>query len=262
MSDQPLTLSVKSNTAQHVATIELARPPHNFFDLQVLTELADQLERADADSECRAIVLCAEGTSFCTGADFSKSSGTPMSTSARTVNPLYEQAIRLFSISKPIIAAIEGPAIGGGLGLALAADFRVSCPEAKFSANFNRLGFHPGFGLSVTLPRLIGQQKAGVLFYTGKRINGDEAYEMGMVDYLVSKDMVRQVARDLANEIAASSPLAVMSTRATLRMGLIDRLRVAVAHESNQQHQHFKTADFLEGVAAMRERRAAVFTGR
>ena len=91
----------------------------------------------------------------------------------------------MFACRKPVVAAVQGPAIGGGLGVALVADFRVTCAEAKFSANFNRLGFHPGFGLSATLPRLVGVQKAAMLFYTGRRINGTEAAAMGLADLLV-----------------------------------------------------------------------------
>ena len=104
---------------------------------------------------------------------------------------LYKEAIRLFRTKKPIIGAIHGAAVGGGLGLALVPDFRVTCAEARFSANFNRLGFHPGFGLTVTLPRLVGAQQAALLFYTGRRISGDEAVRLGLADVLVPQAEVR-----------------------------------------------------------------------
>ena len=86
-----------------------------------------------------------------------------------------------------MVAAVQGPAVGGGLGLALVADFRVACSEARFSANFNRLGFHPGFGLSVTLPRVVGMQKAAYMFYSGRRVQGEEALAIGLADRLVAK---------------------------------------------------------------------------
>ena len=151
--------------------------------------------------------------------------------------------------------------IGGGLGVALVADFRVTCAEAKFSANFNRLGFHPGFGLTATLPRLVGVQKAAMLFYTGRRINGTEAMGMGLADVLVAQDQVRTEAQKLAREIAISAPLAVQGTRDTLRQGLVEQIRLAVARESEQQNWQFKTEDFKEGVAAMAARREPVFKG-
>lgn len=246
----------------HVAIVEIRRPPHNFFDQKMLSDLADAYEALDTDPNCRAIVLCAQGTAFCAGANFANRDATPSSRSPRAINPVYGEAIRLFSCSKPVIAAVHGPAIGGGLGLAVSADFRVTCPEARFSANFSRLGFHPGFGLSVTLPRLVGQQQAALLFYTGRRIGGDEAARIGLADILVPRDQVRTEAIKLATEIAISSPLAVTSTRATLRTGLVELIRSAVAHESVEQNRQYKTEDFKEGVAATAARRDPVFQGR
>ena len=264
-----------------VATVEICRPPHNFFDIPLIGHLADAFEDLDADRRCHAIVLAAQGSSFCAGANFVKQpaagsahagadparplevsrDATPAHRSPRAVNPLYGEAIRIFSCSKPVVAAVQGPAIGGGLGLALVADFRVTCAEARFSANFNRLGFHPGFGLSVTLPRLVGQQQASLLFYTGRRITGTEAHAIGLADVLVAQDQVRSAAAALAREIAVSAPLAVQSTRATLRAGLVEQIRNAVAHESVEQNWQFNTADFREGVAAMAARREPRFAG-
>ena len=244
-----------------VATVEICRPPHNFFTIPLIQHLADAFEDLEADRRCHAIVLAAQGTAFCAGADFSNRDATPPHRSPRAVNPIYGEAIRMFACRKPVVAAVQGPAIGGGLGLALVADFRVTCPEAKFSANFNRLGFHPGFGLSATLPRLVGVQKAAMLFYTGRRINGTEAAAMGLADLLVPQDQVRAEAQKLAREIAISAPLAVQGTRDTLRQGLVEQIRLAVARESEQQNWQFKTEDFKEGVAAMAARREPVFKG-
>ncbi len=244
-----------------VATVELRRPPHNFFDIPLLQHLADAFEDLEADRRCHAIVLAAQGTAFCAGADFSQRDATPPQRSPRGLNPIYAEALRLFACGKPVVAAVHGPAVGGGLGLALVADFRVTCAEARFSANFNRLGFHPGFGLSVTLPRLVGLQRAALLFYTGRRIGGEEALAIGLADVLVPQDQVRAEALKLAHEIATSAPIAVQATRATLRQGLLEQVRNAVAHESTQQNAQFKTADFQEGVAAMAERREPRFRG-
>ena len=151
-TDQAVTVDV----ADHVATVEIHRPPHNWFDLGVMTTLADSVLGLDDDAECRAVVLCSEGKNFCAGADLS---GSDL---IEHTDLLYEQAARLFSNRKPIVAAVQGAAVGGGLGLALAADFRVATPETRFSCNFAKLGFHQGFGISVTLPAVVGQQRAGV----------------------------------------------------------------------------------------------------
>ncbi len=247
----------------NVALIEMRRPPHNFFDQALITALADALEMLERDKACRSIVLAAQGTAFCAGANLGHTrADSSLPDRPRKLNPVYSEALRIYAITKPIIAAVQGPAVGGGLGLALAADFRVTCPQARFTANFNRLGFHPGFGLSVTLPRLVGKQQAALLFYTGRRINGNEALAIGLVDQLVeSAEQVRGAAMALAEEIAISAPIAVQSTRTTLRHGLISAIRNAVAHESEEQFAHFRTADFSEGVKAMAERRKPIFTG-
>lgn len=240
----------------YVVQLEMRRPPHNFLDVDYVNQLADILDGLDADTGCRAIVLSSGVKSFCAGADFSRpNAGTDPSL-------FYGQAMRLFRSKKPMIAAVAGAAVGAGMGLTLVADFRVTCPEARFSANFNRLGFHPGFGMSLTLPRLVGEQKAAQLFYTGRRIKGDEAFAIGLADELVSEAQVTQRALDLAQEIAASAPLAVMSTRETLRQGLAERVVAANQRELAIQMPQFRTADFREGVAAMAERRVPVFHGK
>jgi len=259
MSTDPIDVGVDLDGT--LAVVELRRPPHNYFDVALIARLADAFETLEADRRCRAIVLCAQGTAFCAGADFASRAATPPQRSARAINPLYGEALRLFSCTKPVVAAVHGPAIGGGLGLALVADFRVTCAQARFSANFNRLGFHPGFGLSVTLPRLVGVQQAALLFYTGRRIDGTHAHRIGLADDLVAQDQVRARALAMAREIAVSAPIAVQATRATLRAGLVEQIRSAVAHESLLQNAHFKTADFLEGVAAMAARREPQFKG-
>ena len=277
MSDQARDVTIQFDGP--VATVEMCRPPHNFFDIPLIQQLADAFEALEADRRCHAIVLAAQGTSFCAGANFVKApaadaapaaagqpievsrDAVPPQRSPRAVNPLYGEAVRMFACSKPVVAAVHGPAIGGGLGLALVADFRITCAEARFSANFNRLGFHPGFGLSVTLPRLVGTQQAALLFYTGRRLGGSEAVAIGLADVLVAQDQVRQAAMALAREIAVSAPLAVQSTRATLRAGLVEQIRSAVARESAEQNWQFNTADFREGVAAMAARREPRFSG-
>jgi enoyl-CoA hydratase/carnithine racemase len=141
-------------------------------------------------------------------------------------------------------------------------DFRVAAPESRFSANFARLGFHHGFGLTVTLPALVGQQRALELLYTGRRVPGEDAHAMGLVDRLVAADDLRDQARALAAEIAVSAPLAVDSIRQTMRGELASRIRAATDREKAEQDRLQKTSDFREGVRAMTERRTPDFEGR
>jgi 2-(1,2-epoxy-1,2-dihydrophenyl)acetyl-CoA isomerase len=244
--------------ADHVATVEIRRPPNNFFDAVLIRRLADVLDAlAGGDDDVRAVVLCSAGRHFCAGANFG-SGGR----GERDAADLYEQAVRLFRQPLPVVASVQGAAVGGGLGLALAADFRVASPEARFTANFARLGFHQGFGLSVTLPRVVGPQAALELMTTGRRIGGEEAHRLGLADRLVAAEDLRDAAGALAGEIAASAPLAVRSIRATLRAGLADQVAEAVVHERAEQERLMRTADFREGVAAVAERRPGNFTGR
>ena len=242
-----------------VASVELQRPPENYFDLAMITALADAYAELDDDPRCRAIVLCSQGKHFCAGASFSPDTEAPEPDSGPV--PLYVQAVRLFAAQTPVVAAVQGAAIGGGLGLACSADFRVAGPGARFSANFARLGFHHGFGLSVTLPVIVGNQASLDLLYTGRRVTADEAWRMGLADRLVPAEEVRAAAHALAVEIAESAPLAVRSIRQTMRGDLAERVRVALEREDAEQRRLLVTDDWREGVQAAAERRPPRFTG-
>ena len=247
-----------------VAIAEIQRPPNNFFDTNLINALGDAFEALDEDPGCRALVLCSEGKHFCAGANF-RDRGQQGERAARRPedgNPLYSAAVRLFACRKPVIAAVQGAAVGGGFGLAVMPDFRVACPEARFTANFVKLGFIPGFGLTYTLPRLIGHQNANLLFQTGRRIDGQTAFEWGLVDVLTDRDNVRSEAIKLASEIAENAPLAVMSVRATLRDGIAERVKSQTDHEFAEQYRLQQTEDHKEGVKAVAERRPGNFKGR
>jgi 2-(1,2-epoxy-1,2-dihydrophenyl)acetyl-CoA isomerase len=244
-------------SGDHVATLEFSRPPSNFFSLGLITALADACDELAAGGACRAIVLCSAGRVFCAGADFASKE-----TGSGGLRDLYGAAERLFAQPLPIVAAVQGAAIGGGLGLALAADFRVASPDARFAANFALLGIHPGFALSLTLPAVIGQQAALELLYTGRRVRGDEAVALGLADQLAAPAQVREEAHAFAARIAASAPLAVRSIRQTVRGPLADQARAAMARERAEQERLMHSADWSEGQAAVRDRRPARFTGQ
>jgi enoyl-CoA hydratase/carnithine racemase len=251
----------------HVALVEIRKPPNNFFDIALIGEIATAFEALDADGGCRAIVLASQGKVFCAGANFG---GDPdMSAESKKadgempgIRALYTEALRLFRTRKPIVAAVQGAAVGGGLGLAMMADFRVTCPEARFAANFTRLGFHPGFGLTVTLPEAVGMTNASLMLYTSRRFGGEEAYRMGLASVLAPLAEVRSAAMKLAAEIAENSPLGLVATRTSLRGDLAERVQAATENELKQQTVLRRTDDFHEGVKAVAERRVPDFKGR
>jgi len=247
----------------HVAIVQLNRGPNNFVDIDAIAHLADAYEEVDADPELRAIVLCSDGKHFSAGANLGervKDDGDSITQEAQ--RHLYKEAHRLMGNSKPVVAAIQGAAVGAGIGLALTADFRVGCPEARLSANFARQGYHPGFGTTYTLARVVGEQKATWMHLTGVRVPGEEALAMGLLDACVPQDQVRAKALEMAKEIALSAPLSIVSTRKTLRTGMLEKFIHATYNEAFEQNLLRPTDDFREGVKAMNERRDPDFKGR
>ena len=240
----------------HTAVVRMHRPPNNYLDSALIEELASAYEELGSSAWCRVIVLAAEGKHFCAGLDFS-------SNADQDIAELYRQALRLFAAPLPVVAAVQGAAIGGGCGLAMSADFRVATPSSRFSANFARLGFHHGFALTVTLPAAAGQQAATDLLLTGRRVGGAEAMALGLCDRLAgdAEGELMAEALALAGELSASAPLAVRSIRSTLRDGLVEAARASMEHVCAEQLALRDTADFAEGVRAAAERREPRFGG-
>lgn len=245
-----------------VSVITLRNPPNNHLGLGTISDLADAFDSADADPDVRAILLRSQGRVFCAGADLVNANpvADPLPPGSRS--PFYVAAARLYGVQTPVVAAVQGAAVGAGLGLALVADFRIASPQARFVANFVQLGLHPGFGISAVLERVIGRQRAAMMLMTGRRIRGEEAERWGLVDQLVPAEELDAVAMALAQEIAAAAPLAVASTRRALRGDLRALVEAATDHELAEQAVLMQTEDFVEGVRAVTERRPGRFTGR
>ncbi|MDZ7677898.1 MAG: enoyl-CoA hydratase/isomerase family protein [Acidimicrobiales bacterium] len=260
-------MTIGIEIVDHVAVIEMQDPPHNFLSIDQVGGVAEALESFDDDPQVRAAVLCAQGRSFCAGANFGGDDG-PLGGASRgepvggdATLALYQSAARLCEVSTPFIAAVQGPAIGGGLGLAMTATMRIAAPEARFSANFAALGIHQGFGLSVLLPEILGPTRAAEVLLTAKRYNGEEAMAIGLADRCVPLEQLRDEAIRTAAEIAVNAPLAIRAINTTLRSGLGDRVRAATRHEAEQQLALSSTADAAEGIRAVSERRPGHFTG-
>jgi enoyl-CoA hydratase/carnithine racemase len=247
----------------HVAELVFSYPPHNHATVTLLRGLADILAALDDEPDCRAVVLASDGKAFCAGADLAAGEGGGVGGS--TPDPLrefYDQALRLLSSRKPIVAAIQGAAVGAGLGLAIAADFRIAAPEARFCANFTKLGYHPGFALTHTLPRLVGLQRASLMFLTARRFKPEEVLPWGLIDEIVPAETLRASARRLAEEIAENAPLALLATRKTLRAEQQAAAAAAIVREHAEQALLRNTEDYAEGIRSVGERRVGRFAGR
>ncbi|MVF13508.1 enoyl-CoA hydratase/isomerase family protein [Ketobacter sp. MCCC 1A13808] len=256
-----MSVVITRQTDRHIASIEFGNPPLNFATVGLLKDIADALQQLDQDDGIRAVILKAQGTIFCAGADLVSENGF----GANSDDPLrefYDQVIRIFATRKPIVAVVQGAAIGAGLGLAVAADFRIASPAARFSANFVALGFHPGFGLTHTLPRLIGQQRASQMLLNARRYKSEEIQAWGLVDLIAEADQLQEDAIRFASEIAANAPLSLLATRATLRGDLVQQVTSTLMHEHREQLKLQTTEDFAEGVKAVTERRPGNFKGR
>jgi enoyl-CoA hydratase/carnithine racemase len=162
----------------------------------------------------------------------------------------------------PTLAAIHGPAIGAGLCVALGCDLRVAARDAKLGLNFVRLGIHPGMAASWTLPRLVGPARAAELLFTGRLLDGEEAERIGLVNRAVARDEVLPVTLSLAREIAENAPLAVRGVKQALARTAQAPLDEQLRFEAEQQSRNYESRDLLEGIAAVRERRAPRFEGR
>lgn len=254
-------IEVTAQVRGNVGHIAFAKPPHNYACPTLLGQIADAIDQFDSDRNVSCILLSSMGKSFCAGADLAGDEAIVAGNGMDAIGQLYVQAKRIFRRQKPMVAVVQGAAIGAGLGLALAADFRIAGPDARFSANFVRLGFHQGFALSHTLPRLIGPQKASWMLLSAQRIKPAEALAWGMADMVDESGDLLRAAFAFADEIAVNAPLALVSVRKTLMNDTFEVLDSVLAHEHEQQSLLKGTSDYLEGVASVFERRDAKFTG-
>ncbi len=253
-----------------VATITLNRPENrNSMTADVLQGLRDSVTRARGDADVRCVIVTGRGGSFCAGADFKagrlggEEEGNGRFTAAQDrFYEMYSNFLALLEIEVPTIAAMQGHAIGGGLGLAVVCDLRVASEGARYGANFVRLGLHPGMATTYLLPRLMGVPRAMELLLTGRIVGGAEAAEMGLVNYAVPADEVLGRARELAREIATAAPLAVRWTKESIYRGLDWDPRAAARFEAHVQSRSAETEDSREGIAALLGRREPEFRGR
>lgn len=251
-----------------VGTITLNRPDNrNSMTPEVLAGFQEAVDRARGDRSLRALIISGSGKTFCAGADFrSRGAADEQDDGLRlpheTTMKIYAPFLSLLDVEVPLIAAMNGHAIGGGFGLTLVCDIRVANREARYGANFARLGIHTGMAISYLLPRLIGVPAAADLLFSARVISGAEAADLGIANCAVAPDEVLAEARRRAEVIASNAPVAIRLIKRTFYRGLGWDPAGAAELEAWAQSATFSTEDAREGIRALLEKRTPNFQGR
>ena len=251
-----------------VALITLNRPERlNAFGASMREDIVDAFALANGDDAVRAIVLTGAGKAFCAGGDVKEMNQNFDAGAKRSLKEKIEPArdrtmLAIHESIKPVIAAVNGAAVGGGMNLALAADMRFASSAARFSQAFVKLGLHPDCGATFLLPRIVGTAKACELMFTGDAVDAQEALRLGIVSRVLAPQDLMPHALGLAARIAAGPPIAIRLAKRALYQGVGGNLRDALARETAAQNVCFETDDAREGALAFVEKRAPVFQGR
>ena len=259
---EPVLYELRDN----VATIHLNKP--DVFN-SIADDIADAARGAIARArdEARAVVFTGSGRAFCAGADLKSLEASYAGGGApelgalidRAFNPLLEE---LAALPMPVIAAVNGPAAGAGVGLALACDLRIASTAANFTMAFINIGLVPDTGTAWLLPAIVGYGRAVELSMSGRRVTADEALAIGLVHRLAEPDALADEAHAWAAKLAAGPTYAYGRTKVLLRRAVETDLATAVADERDEQDRAGRTADHLEGVAAFLAKRPPVYRGR
>jgi enoyl-CoA hydratase/carnithine racemase len=266
VTDPAVTLHVDE---RGVAELALNRPDRNSMSRELLEAFTAAIESVRMDPKVRALVVTSRGKHFCAGADIqggalavaAEGDGSLAST-RKAIRSIYEPFLSVLDVEVPTIARIQGAAIGGGLGLALACDIRIAAVDARLQANFARLGIPSGMGIGLTLPRAVGAERAAELLFTGRPVSGKEAAEIGLVLRAVAPENLDAEARSLAESIAGGAPEAVRLMKQSLRRAVAEDVRAFADGEALGQAACARLDDAREGVMAWSEKREPRFTGR
>lgn len=250
---------------QHVGLLTLNRPDNrNSMTSELLDAFAAAVQQVRADEGLRCLVVTGRGPSFSAGADFRSQIQRDQAglTPPEKSYAMYTAFLSLLDVEVPVVGALQGHAVGGGFGLAIVTDLRIASEEAKYGANFARLGLHPGMAISYLLPRLVGVPRALELLLTGRLFSGREGADLGLFNRAVPAEQVLPQALELAEQIAANAPIAVRLMKRSIYQGLGWDTRTAAWREAFAQAATVATDDAREGMAALLDKRPPVFHGR
>lgn len=246
-----------------IVVITLNRPnAANALSTKMLEELKNVIDTCKFDPSVRCLILTGAGEKvFCAGADLKERVGMEPQMVRKTVSLIRECINNLESLPQPVIAAVNGAAFGGGTELALACDIRVASEHAKFGLTETSLGIIPGAGGTQRLPRLVGKGRAKELIFTARRIEAQEAKEIGLVEYVVRPESLFQKAIEIASQIVRNAPIAVRQAKFAIEKGMDVDLSTGLAIEQNAYEITIPTKDRLEGLQAFKEKRPPVYKG-
>jgi len=250
-------------TKDQVAVLTLNRPDTmNAFNFALLLELKAAVDDLRFRPEIRVVIITGAGPkAFCAGADLKERATMAPLEVKRFIFTIRNLFTAIEALNKPVIAAINGIALGGGTELALACDMRLAADTASMGLTETRLAIIPGAGGTQRLPRLIGRGKAKELIFTGRRVSAAEALDMGLVNQVCAPDDLLDACRALAAEICETGPVAIEQAKYAINHGLETDLHTGLAIESNAYWVTIPTKDRLEGLAAFREKRKPVYRG-
>ncbi len=259
------TILVEREIEEKLAFVTVNRPDKlNALNSTVMHELGAAFDELEADPDVRVIVMTGAGEkSFIAGADIAELNGLPDPVQAAHHGRLGQSlAFKIERLGKPVIMAINGFALGGGLELAMAGDIRIASENARLGQPEINLGIIPGFGGTQRLPRLVGRGMAKLLIMGGDHITAQEAYRIGLVDKVVSLSLLHEEARLLARNLASKPPIALAMAKAAINDGMEVDLDRGCGIEAANFGLLFSTEDRLEGTKAFLEKRKATFKGK
>jgi enoyl-CoA hydratase/carnithine racemase len=246
-----------------VVTLTLNRPQvMNSLNFELLRSLKNEIEALRFDKQNRVVIITGAGEkAFCAGADLKERASLSEVQVKEFIYTIRDLFTMIEALNKPVIAAVNGIALGGGTELALACDIRVASAQATMGLTETRLAIIPGAGGTQRLPRLVGPGKAKELIFTGRRIDAQEALAIGLVNYVFDAAQLLVECRQLADMICETGPIAIEQAKYAINRGLETDLQTGLAIESNAYWLTIPTKDRLEGLAAFREKRKPVYTG-
>jgi len=266
-SPQPAAENVILESREGAAlTLTLNRPDRlNAMNGPLCQALLESLQRAAADDSIRCVVITGAGRAFCAGGDIPMMREARLRKQAQELEVMLRASIEIIvtmrSMPKPVVAAVNGPAAGGGANIALGCDIRIASETAVFAQSFAKIGLFPDYGGTWSLPRLVGTSVATELLMTGDPVNATEALRLGMVNRVVPAEKLAEETRITVARLLAAPPLAVRGIKQALYGNAIDDLRRAVAFEAQKQMECFYSQDAGEGFDAFLEKRKPNFKG-